>query len=67
MRSPPGANRSTVDDGSGVLKQFRWNLDIAGQIGHILLWLLLTIVTLGLGYPFYLYKVWGLAVRHSEV
>ena len=57
-------NRSSVTIDGGV-RQVRCELDLASQIGHILLWILLTLVTLGLAYPFYLYKVWALAVNRS--
>lgn len=59
-------NRSSLSTESGP-RQVTCNLDLSGQIGHAFLWLLLTIVTLGLAYPFYFYKVWGLAIRHSSV
>ncbi len=59
-------NRTTLEVG-GVTRGVRCELDAASQLGHIVLWVLLTIVTLGLAYPFYVYKVWGLAISRSRL
>jgi polyferredoxin len=42
-------------------------LSMAGQVGHIIIWLLISILTLGFGYIFYLYKVWTLAIAKTKI
>jgi uncharacterized membrane protein YjgN (DUF898 family) len=59
-------NRSSLSI-EGTEHRVRCDLDLVGQIGHVVLWFVLTILTLGLAYPFYFYKVWGLAIRRSEL
>lgn len=51
----------------GKRYSLRCELGIGGQLGHILLWLLLTIVTLGIAFPFYLYKVWNICLNNTTL
>jgi uncharacterized membrane protein YjgN (DUF898 family) len=59
-------NRSILVSGNET-HQLRCELDIFSQLGHIVLWILISIVTLGLGYFFYLYKVWNFALSNTSV
>lgn len=51
----------------GTDYQLRCELDIFSQIGHIILWIVITVLTLGLGYVFYLYGVWRIVLRHTHL
>lgn len=59
-------NRSQVHTHSAVY-QIKCDLDIFSQLGHIILWILISIVTLGIGYLFYLYGVWRITLRHTHL
>lgn len=43
------------------------DIDIVSQIGHIVLWFLLSLLTLGIAYFFYVYKVWNFALNNTAV
>ncbi len=43
------------------------DLDAFSQLGHIILWFFLSIITLGLCYFFYMYKVWNFAINNTAV
>lgn len=58
-------NRAEISTGEGV-KRFRCNIDLFGNIGHIVLWIIISILTLGLGYIFYFYRVWNYALNNTE-
>ncbi len=60
-------NRTYIWDAEGKRSRLRCELDAGSQLGHIILWLLLTVVTLGLAFPFYLYKVWNIALNKTVV
>ncbi len=59
-------NRSQVHTRDGVY-QVKCDLDIVSQLGHIVLWFVISIVTFGIGYLFYLYGVWRIALRHTQL
>jgi len=57
-----------VDPSTGNrIGQMEFKLDLASQIGHVVLWIVISIVTLGIGYIFYLYKVWSFALSHTRI
>lgn len=43
------------------------DLDVFSQLGHIILWIVISILTLGLGYIFYLYGVWRVVIRNTKL
>jgi uncharacterized membrane protein YjgN (DUF898 family) len=61
-------NRTYIlgDDGRRV-GQLQCDLDLSGQIGHVFIWLLLTIITLGLALPVYVYKVWAIVINRTRI
>ena len=59
-------NRSVLVDGEQT-HPLRCDLDIFSQLGHIVVWILISIVTFGLGYFFYLYKVWNFALNKTYI
>lgn len=60
-------NRTELVDRHGVSHKLTCNVDFFGSIGHIILWILITILTLGLGYIFYFYKVWNYSLNNSTI
>ena len=59
-------NRSEMEI-DGKRHKLKCEIDFAGQIGHIIIWILISIVTLGIGYIFYLYKVWNYALNKTTI
>ena len=47
--------------------QLKCDLDVFSQIGHIILWIIITLLTLGLGYLFYIYGVWRIVLRNTHL
>jgi len=47
--------------------RLRCDFSVTSSIGHVLLWVLLTIVTLGLALPFYIYRVNRVVTSASEL
>ncbi len=61
-------NGIAIYDASGArLGRLRCNLSAGQQIGHILLWTVLSLVTVGLAVPFYLFGVVRTAVNSTDV
>jgi uncharacterized membrane protein YjgN (DUF898 family) len=60
-------NRTELIDQYGVSHKLKCEVDLFGSIGHIILWIIITILTLGLGYVFYFYKVWNYSLNNSSV
>ncbi|HEX6292591.1 MAG TPA: DUF6693 family protein [Herpetosiphonaceae bacterium] len=60
-------NRCYIQTSDNKISRLHCTLNVFDQIGHILLWLLLTVITFGLAYPFYLYKVWNFALNNTSL
>ncbi|WP_434984812.1 DUF6693 family protein [Vreelandella zhaodongensis] len=58
---------SVVDNTTGVERKMVCDINIFSNVGHIILWMIITILTLGLGYIFYVYRVWNYALNNSRV
>lgn len=58
---------SLIDPETGVAHRMRCNIDVFSNFGHILLWVIITVLTLGIGYIFYVYRVWNYALNNSRV
>ncbi|HBP40550.1 MAG: DUF6693 family protein [Vreelandella alkaliphila] len=58
---------SVVDLATGVERKMVCDINIFSNIGHIILWMIISILTLGLGYIFYVYRVWNYALNNSRV
>lgn len=55
-----------VDTTSGAEQKMVCDINIFSNIGHIILWMIISILTLGLGYIFYFYRVWNYALNNSR-
>ncbi len=60
-------NRTSVVDAGGVERKMVCDINLFSNIGHIILWMLISLVTFGLGYIFYFYRVWNYALNSSRV
>jgi len=60
-------NRTSVVDPAGVERKMVCDINLFSNIGHIILWMLISLVTFGLGYIFYFYRVWNYALNNSRV
>ncbi|HFD39820.1 MAG TPA: hypothetical protein ENJ31_08275 [Anaerolineae bacterium] len=58
---------SIYDNTNARVGQLRCNLSAGGQLGHIILWMIISVITLGLAYPFYLFGVIRTALNKTEI
>ncbi|WP_022851368.1 DUF6693 family protein [Limisalsivibrio acetivorans] len=59
-------NRTEITvDGKRYIQQC--NVELLGNLGHLLLWVLIVIVTFGLGYFLYIYHVWVYCISKTEL
>lgn len=58
---------SVVDTATGVERKMVCDINIFSNIGHIVLWMIISVLTFGLGYIFYFYRVWNYALNNSRV
>jgi uncharacterized membrane protein YjgN (DUF898 family) len=59
-------NRTSVVDEFGAERRMRCNIDMFSDLGHVILWILISIVTLGIGYIFYFYRIWNYALNNTS-
>jgi uncharacterized membrane protein YjgN (DUF898 family) len=52
---------------NGQTHQLKCEINFPGQVGHIIIWAIISVITLGVGYLFYLYKVWNYALNHTTI
>ncbi|EGJ48979.1 DUF6693 family protein [Desulfocurvibacter africanus] len=61
-------NKTYLKDEFGKLSsRFNCTLDFTGNLGHALLWFLLSLVTFGLAYIIYVYRVWVYALNKTSL
>jgi uncharacterized membrane protein YjgN (DUF898 family) len=60
-------NRTSVIDGSGIERKMVCDIDLFSDLGHVILWFVISIITLGIGYVFYFYRVWNYALNNTRV
>ncbi|MEC7120158.1 MAG: DUF6693 family protein [Pseudomonadota bacterium] len=58
---------SIIDEHTGATRQISCQINIFGDLGHVILWIIISILTLGIGYIFYFYRVWNYALNHSQI
>lgn len=59
-------NRTHIQDPvNGVERRLFCDIHMFGNIGHIILWAIISILTLGIGYVFYFYRVWNYALNNT--
>ncbi|GAL26677.1 hypothetical protein JCM19239_179 [Vibrio variabilis] len=60
-------NRTYVIDDMGRERKMDCDIDLFSDLGHVLLWFVISILTLGIGYIFYFYRVWNYALNNTRV
>lgn len=60
-------NRSELIDEHGGARKMSCNIDMFGNIGHVILWIIISIITCGFGYAFYLYKIWNYSLNNTTI
>ncbi len=60
-------NRTSLVDENGVERKMSCDIDLFGNIGHVLIWFVISILTLGIGYIFYFYRVWNYALNNTTI
>lgn len=58
-------DRSEIIDENGASKKMTCNTDLFGNVGHVILWIIITFITLGIGYIFYFYKIWNYSLNNT--
>jgi hypothetical protein len=60
-------NHSELVDETGRTRKMNCDTDLFANIGHVILWILISIVTFGIGYAFYFYKVWAYSLNNTVI
>lgn len=60
-------NQCTVVDSYGHRSRLQCELNIASQLGHIIIWGLLSLVTFGIAFLFYTFKVFNYALNSTKI
>ena len=61
-------NSVELEDGRrSSIGRLQCDFSFGSQIGHIILWILLSVVTLGLAYPFYLFGVARTVIDNTRI
>ena len=61
-------NKTDIVDGSGKkIGTLKCNPTFGDTLGHSIIWIILTIITLGFGLFFYFYKVLAFIISHTEI
>ena len=61
-------NRTVLYDAQGNrIGKLQCRLSASQQIGHILLWILLSLITLGLAFPLYTFGIARAALNNTEI
>lgn len=56
-----------LDENDRRVGRLHCDLSVGSQLGHIVLWLLISVVTLGIGYVIYLYRVWTFTFENTHI
>lgn len=60
-------NHSELTDDQGFAQPMCCETDVFSNFGHVILWMIISLLTLGLGYAFYFYKVWNYSLNHTYI
>ncbi|MGM5989807.1 DUF6693 family protein [Vibrio furnissii] len=60
-------NRTSLIDDRGIERKMQCDIDLFSNLGHVILWLIISVLTLGIGYVFYFYRVWNYALNNTSV
>lgn len=60
-------NNTSIMDDQGAWHRLSCEIGFFDKILHILLWAIISILTFGIGYFFYYFRVWNYAINESRV
>lgn len=60
-------DRTEFVDAQGQSHTMECQTQIFGNLGHVILWLLIVLITFGFGYFFYFYRVWNYSLNNTVV
>lgn len=60
-------DRTEIVSKQGVKKKLHCDTNVFGEFGHVILWIIITLLTFGLGYIFYIYKVWNYSLNRTSI
>jgi len=61
-------SRTIVVDASGMrIGRLECTIDLASIIGNIVIWAIISIVTLGFGYIIFMYKIYAHCLNHTKI
>lgn len=58
---------SVLDDQGKRVGRLQCTIDLASIIGNIVIWAIISIVTLGIGYFIFLYKIHAHCMNHTKI
>ncbi len=56
-----------LDENGRRSKRFKCDLGFTGNLGHAVVWFLLSLITFGLAYFIYIYRVWVYAIGKTSL
>jgi len=60
-------DRTEIVGKHGVIKRLHCDTNVFGDLGHVIIWIIITLLTFGLGYIFYIYKVWNYSLNRTSI
>ncbi|SDQ71902.1 hypothetical protein SAMN05443245_2481 [Paraburkholderia fungorum] len=61
-------SRTLVMDASGArIGRLECTIDLASIIGNIIIWAIISVLTLGLGYLVFMYKIYAHCLNHTRI
>jgi len=60
-------NRTSLVDASGAERRATCDIALFGNVGHVILWMVISFLTLGIGYIFYFYRIWNYALNNTYI
>lgn len=60
-------NITIYDNSDSRVGKLQCNVSAGQQVGHIILWILITAITFGLAFPFYLFGVARTVINQTEI
>ncbi|QIE23392.1 hypothetical protein SBC1_12750 [Caballeronia sp. SBC1] len=60
--------RTNVVDASGMrIGRLECTIDLASIVGNIVIWAIISVLTLGLGYIVFMYKIYAHCLNHTKI
>lgn len=56
-----------IIDEHGNSRQMVCHINMLENILHVIIWTIISIITLGLGYTFYFYKIWNYSLNNTTL